>query len=93
MEDLKMLAAIAALFLGLAGMVGTLIVGLKAVEFKIDTRIVEVTIAGKPYYTGPAPCVSTKSVGAASQVEIGGGFLCLRPLKAYVGNDVKITTK
>lgn len=90
MQELALLGIITTLFLG---GIGTLIIGIRTVEFKFDKRIVEVTIGGKPYYTGPAPCVNTRSVGAASQVEIGGGFLCLFPLKAYVGNDVKITTK
>jgi hypothetical protein len=54
--------------------------------------IVQVSINEKIIFKGSNACVSTKTGGANTNVDIYGGFLCLFPQETYSSKNIEITT-
>ncbi len=76
-----------ALIIGLT-IVG-LVFGIQGCNLKVQPRVV-VMVENKEVYRGSGACVSVKSLGANTQVTIGGGFMCAFPQNHYVSSNVKI---
>ena len=51
-----------------------------------------VTVDGKEVFRGRTICVSVKSAGAATEIDIGKGPFCILPGDHYVSKDVKVET-
>lgn len=51
-----------------------------------------VFVDGKKVFDGRAYCLEVKSAGAATEINIGRGPLCLIPGDHYVSNNVKVET-
>ncbi len=51
-----------------------------------------VTVDGKQVFSGRAICVTVKSAGASTEVDIGSGPFCVLPGDHYVSKDVNVVT-
>lgn len=51
-----------------------------------------VWVDGKLVFQGPAYCVSVKSAGAATEVDLGSGPACILPGDHFVSKDVRVET-
>lgn len=51
-----------------------------------------VTVDGKQVFSGRTYCVEVKSAGAATEIDIGRGPLCLLPGDHYVSKNVSVET-
>jgi prepilin-type N-terminal cleavage/methylation domain-containing protein len=51
-----------------------------------------VTVDGKEVFRGRAICVEVKSAGAATEIDIGRGPLCIFPGDHYVSKNVVVET-
>jgi prepilin-type N-terminal cleavage/methylation domain-containing protein len=52
----------------------------------------KVWVDGTQIFEGRAWCVSTKSAGASTEIELGRGPLCILPGDHYVSKDVRVET-
>lgn len=55
-------------------------------------RISTVYIDGKQVFEGRTYCLDVKSAGAATEIDIGRGPMCLFPGDHYVNRNVKVET-
>jgi hypothetical protein len=54
--------------------------------------MVEVSLDKKVIFKGSKACISTKTDGPNTNIEIFGGFLCLFPQEIYSSKNIEITT-